>query len=169
LNIKNNLGKFDVKSYEAIFVGYSNTSKAYSVFNRSILTTEESRHLKFAKSNTFVKNVVEIDSLGEDMEKISLKGSPMQEDNKPKDDEHGEVQDVKAEPIQSLSKDWRYTTSHLKDFIIGDVSKGIATRSKFHDNCGHVAFISHKNPKNILKAEGDSYWLLAMLRRAQSI
>ena len=27
---------------------------------------------------------------------------------------------------------------------------------------GHYAFISHIEPKNILKAEGDSYWLLAM-------
>ena len=28
LNTKDNLGKFDAKSYEAIFFGYSNTSKA---------------------------------------------------------------------------------------------------------------------------------------------
>jgi len=37
LNFKDNLGKFDAISYEAIFVGYSNTSKAYSVFNMSTL------------------------------------------------------------------------------------------------------------------------------------
>ena len=47
-------------------------------------------HVKFEKSNAFVKNVVKIDFLSEDIEKISLKDSPMQED-KPKDDEHGEV------------------------------------------------------------------------------
>ena len=40
LNTKDNLGKFDTKSYEAIFVGYSNTSNAYRVFNRSTLTIE---------------------------------------------------------------------------------------------------------------------------------
>ena len=40
-------------------------------------------HIKFEESNAFVKNVAEIDSLGEDIEKISLKDSPMQED-KPK-------------------------------------------------------------------------------------
>jgi len=28
--------------------------------------------------------------------------------------------------------------------------------------CGYYAFISHFEPKNILEAEGDSYWLLAM-------
>jgi len=77
LNTKDNLGKFDVKSYEAIFVGYSNSSKAYRVFNRSTLTIEESMHVKFEKSNAFVKNIVKIDFLDEDREKISLKDSPM--------------------------------------------------------------------------------------------
>jgi len=47
LNTKDNLENFDAKSYEAIFVGYLNTSKAYRVFNRSILTIKESIHVKF--------------------------------------------------------------------------------------------------------------------------
>ena len=38
------------------------------------------------------------------MEKISLKDSPIQEEDKPKDDEHSEVQEVEVEPAQSLSK-----------------------------------------------------------------
>ena len=40
--------------------------------------------------------------------------------------------------------------------------KGVTTRSKLHELCGNFAFISHFEPKNILEAEGDSYWLLAM-------
>ena len=59
MNTKDNLGKFDAKSYEAIFVGYSNTSKAYRVFNKSSFTIEESIHVKFEESNVFVKNVVD--------------------------------------------------------------------------------------------------------------
>ena len=47
LTTKDNLEKFNAKSYEAIFVGYLNTSKAYRVFNRSILTIKESIHVKF--------------------------------------------------------------------------------------------------------------------------
>ena len=38
LNTKDVLGKFDVKSYEGIFVGYSTTSKAYRVFIKSSLS-----------------------------------------------------------------------------------------------------------------------------------
>ena len=60
------------------------------------------------------------------MKKISLKDSPMPED-KPKDEEHGEVQDVEVEPSQLLPNDWRYTTNHSKDLIIGDVNYSIQT------------------------------------------
>jgi len=47
LNIKDNLGKFDAKAFEAIFVGYSYTNKAYRVFNKSFLIIEEYMHVKF--------------------------------------------------------------------------------------------------------------------------
>ena len=102
LNTKDNLGKFDNKAYEAIFVGYSSTSKAYRVFNKSSLTIEESMHVKFEESNDIVENVVKIDSLGEDMEKISLKDSPIQDD--------------KQEPIGEVQK-WNNHNHFLK---IGD-------------------------------------------------
>ena len=76
MNTKDNLGKFDAKTFEAIFIGYSNTSKAYKVFNKSSLTIEKSMHVKFEESDAFVKNVVEIDTLDEDIEKVSLEDSP---------------------------------------------------------------------------------------------
>ena len=117
LNTKDNLGKFDAKAYEAIFVGYSNTSKAYRVFNKSSLKIEEFMHVKFEESDAFVKNVVEIDTLGEDMEKVSLKDSPIEEE-KLKIDEQVEVHEVEVEPIQPLPKDWRIASNHPKDLII---------------------------------------------------
>jgi len=80
LNTKDNLDKFDAKAYLAIFVGYSSTSKAYRVFNKSTLAIEESMHVKFEESNVVVENVVKIEPLGEDMEKLSLKDSPIQEE-----------------------------------------------------------------------------------------
>jgi len=80
LNTKGNLGNFDLKSFESIFIGYSNTSKAYRVFNRLTLTIEEYMHIKFKESNSLVKNVAEIDFLGEDFEKISMKDSTAQEE-----------------------------------------------------------------------------------------
>ena len=48
-NGKENLEKFDAKSDEAIFLGYSINSKAYRVFNKRTLTMEESAHVTFDK------------------------------------------------------------------------------------------------------------------------
>ena len=138
----------------------SNTSKAYRVFNKSSLTIEESIHVQFEESNVFVKNVVEIDSLKEDMERATLKNSPTVEDMQ-KDDERNElqenevqgnkIQEVEVEPTQPLSKDWRYNPHHPKDLIIGKVSKGVTTRSKLHDLCGNYAFILTLNQRTSSK------------------
>ena len=46
-NGKDNLGKFDAKSDESIFLGYSLTSKAFRVFNKRTLVVEESIHVIF--------------------------------------------------------------------------------------------------------------------------
>ena len=61
----------------------------------------------------------------------------MQED-KPRDDANGEVQEVEVKLTQPLQKDWRYATSHVKYLIIGDISKGINNKSRLHDICGHL-------------------------------
>ena len=46
-NDKTNLGKFDAKSDKGIFLGYSNHSKAYRVYNENTRVVEESTHVKF--------------------------------------------------------------------------------------------------------------------------
>ena len=61
------------------------------------------------------------------MEKISLNGSPIQDD---KQGSIGEVQKDEVEQSQPLLKDWRYASNNPKDLIICDVSKGVTTRSK---------------------------------------
>ena len=46
-NGKDNLGKFDVRSNDTIFLGYSLHSCAYRVFNKRLLKIEESIHVSF--------------------------------------------------------------------------------------------------------------------------
>jgi len=72
------------------------------------------------------------------------------------DDTNAKHHNIEVEPTQPHPKDWRYATNHPKDLIIGDVSKGITTRSKLHVLCGYFVFISYIEPKNILEIEGDS-------------
>ena len=49
-NGKDNLGKFDVKADEGIFLGYSQSSKAYRVFNKRLQIVEEFVHVSFDES-----------------------------------------------------------------------------------------------------------------------
>ena len=51
-NEKDNLGKFDAKANEGIFLGYSISSKTYRIFNKSSLIIEESIHAVFDESSS---------------------------------------------------------------------------------------------------------------------
>ncbi|KAI4305016.1 hypothetical protein L6164_028407 [Bauhinia variegata] len=52
-NGKNALGKFDAKSDEGIFLGYSLTSKAYRAYNKQTRSVEESMHLYLMNLTVF--------------------------------------------------------------------------------------------------------------------
>ncbi|GJY76029.1 retrovirus-related pol polyprotein from transposon TNT 1-94, partial [Tanacetum coccineum] len=47
LNTKDYLSKFDPKSYEGVFLGYSQNSKAYIILNKHIIKIEESLNVAF--------------------------------------------------------------------------------------------------------------------------
>jgi len=63
-NGKESLGKFDHRSDEVIFLGYSSCSKAYKVFNERTLCVEEGVHELFDETNS----VVEHDTHNEEFE-----------------------------------------------------------------------------------------------------
>ena len=50
LNTNKYLIKFDPKSYEGVFLGYSQTSKAYIVLNKETMRIEESLNVTFDES-----------------------------------------------------------------------------------------------------------------------
>lgn len=54
-NGKGDLGKFDVRSDEGVFISYTNSSKAYRVFNKRIQCVEESVHVIFHDSGELKK------------------------------------------------------------------------------------------------------------------
>ncbi|KAH9697684.1 hypothetical protein KPL71_023711 [Citrus sinensis] len=63
---------------------------------------------------------------------------------------------------QTLPKEWRYVSSHPKDVILGDLSRGVTTRSSLRNTCEHAAFISQIEPKSFADAENDESWIMAM-------
>jgi len=55
-NGKEPLGKFDPRSDESIFLGYSSHNKAYKVFNKQTLYVEESVHVLFDETNSLIEH-----------------------------------------------------------------------------------------------------------------
>ena len=63
---------------------------------------------------------------------------------------------------QTLPKEWRYVSSHPKDLILGDPSRGVTTISSFRNTCEHAALISQIELKSFVDAENDESWIMAM-------
>ena len=97
-NGKKRLEKFDAKSDEVIFLGYSSSSKAFRVFNKRTLVVEESIHVVFDETNDLPSRKNEdfddADPLIEGIKEITLKDSTIQdnEEHEDKQDEKGEEQ-----------------------------------------------------------------------------
>ncbi|GKV21675.1 hypothetical protein SLEP1_g31631 [Rubroshorea leprosula] len=92
------LGKFDSKSDEGIFVGYSTSSKAYRVYNKHSKVVEESIHVVFDETNPICSrkscNDDDVDAIGKQIKEINLKEDNTKEaqDEKNEEDKHEEVQ-----------------------------------------------------------------------------
>jgi hypothetical protein len=90
LNDKDNLGKFDVKSDEGIFLGYSMNSKAYRVNNKRSLTIEESIHVVFDEVDSLMpKNIDDDDDdninvIENKVNDIKMRDQTSQDSNKEK-------------------------------------------------------------------------------------
>jgi len=124
------LGKFDSKADEAIFVGYSLTSKAYRVFNRRTLNIEESMHVVFDEIADLEENPLESNKTNagdeeyfkEALDEMYLNDNPL------------------VEP-EDLAKSWKSPRGLSLENVIGDISKGVVTRN-MSNFCMTVAFVS---------------------------
>ena len=118
-NGKDNLKKFDPKSDEGIFLGYSTTSKAFRVFNKRTLIIKENIHVVFDESrNQNNHPIEEEENIIEDKLEEKLDDLRLNENNL----EENVVNDTSKKYLDtSLPKDWRYASSHPKEIIIGDI------------------------------------------------
>ncbi|XP_057720282.1 uncharacterized protein LOC130934762 [Arachis stenosperma] len=176
LNIKENLGKFDPKTHEGIFLGYSTDSKAYRLYNKNSKTVKETMHVTFYESNS-VPSVCIDDSPGFEAKlpkitKSVTQNSSSQEitpagseninsigDNLELSPIAAENTDAKAivdqEEPESLTqtrrpREWKFLINYPEEFIIGDPSKGISPRSSLKKaESNNLALISKIEPQNI--------------------
>jgi hypothetical protein len=163
LNDKDNLGKFDAKSDEGIFLGYSMNSKAYRVYNKRSLTIEESMHVVFDEVDSLKPKIVDDDDndinvIENKVNDIKMRDQASQVSNK----EESIKNASHLEQEQQFPKSWRIVKDHPIDQILGDPSQGVNTRSSLRNVCNNMAFVSEIEPKNIEEAETDEFWLMVM-------
>ena len=53
-------------------------------------------------------------------------------------------------------------SNHPIDQILGEPSSKVMTRSSLRNVCNNVAFVFQYEPKNIIEAEQDESWMMAM-------
>jgi len=143
LNNKVYLKKFDVKAQRGIFLGYSERSKAYKVYNSETLYVEESMHIKFddnesrnktpEQGESFVDIQVSEDYSEPDHTLESYK-SPEAEPTPeaPNEVASDEAQDGSQQANQSKNT-FKYKSSHPEDLIIGNKESPRRTRSYFRE------------------------------------
>ena len=106
LNTKNNLGKFDPKSNVGIFLGYSNSSKTYRIYNKNTLVVEESMHVTFDESNPSSTEKVVDNDVDEDLQKESSNDNLKDASHGNQDEQHEEMNVEQNEGAsQSLPKE----------------------------------------------------------------
>jgi len=66
-NGKEQLGKFDAKADEGIFLGYAINSHAYRVYNKRLMIVEESMHVVFNETNLKLQDQVVKNANDEDI------------------------------------------------------------------------------------------------------
>ena len=149
-NGKENLGKFDSKADEAIFLGYSLTIKAYRTFNRKNLNVEESMLVVFDEVVDLEENLFESNKkttsdeeyIQEALDEMYLNENPPPQ---PEDPE----------------KCWKSPRGLSLNNVIGDISKGVIIRN-MNNFCMNVPFVSQIKPKNVQETLQDDQWCIAM-------
>ena len=109
------------------FLGYPSFSKAYRIFNKRIITIEESTHIAFDEN--ILLPLRKEECIDNDSITLEKKIKKMSRQEKPT----LEVEEIANKDHTDLSKDWKYVASHPKDLIIGDPSQGVRTRSSYRE------------------------------------
>jgi hypothetical protein len=177
--------KFAPKAVEGFLLGYDSNTKAYRVFNKSSRIVEVSSDVVFDETNGSLREQVDLDDIDEDevstavmrtmaigdvrpQEQDQLSSSTLvhprtqDEEQVPQDEgldqggaheEHDKEEEVpQVTPTQVQSTIQR---NHPVDQILGDISKGVITRSRLANFCEHYSFVSFIEPFRVQEALQD--------------
>ncbi|GJZ93365.1 retrovirus-related pol polyprotein from transposon TNT 1-94 [Tanacetum coccineum] len=150
LNTKDYLTKFDPKSYEGVFLGYSQNSKACIILNKHTRKIEESLNVTFDETPPPSKTspLVDDDLDEEEAIKVTEKKN-LENDIEGKTLEIDEIVNIKE------------SRNHPLENVIGNLNKK-TLRSQAQNQSNFFCFISTIEPKNVDEALTDESWIIAM-------
>ncbi|GKD86924.1 retrovirus-related pol polyprotein from transposon TNT 1-94, partial [Tanacetum coccineum] len=150
LNTKDYLTKFDPKSYEGVFLGYSQNSKTYIILNKHTMKIEESLNVTFDKTpppsqtSPLVDDDLDVEEAIKVSEKKNLENDI--EDETLEIDEIVNIQESRNHPLEN---------------VIGNLNQR-TLRSQTQNQSNFFCFISTIEPTNVNEALTDKSWIIAM-------
>ncbi|GKA70455.1 retrovirus-related pol polyprotein from transposon TNT 1-94, partial [Tanacetum coccineum] len=150
LDTKDYLTKFDPKSYEGFFLGYSQNSKAYIILNKHTRKLEESLNVTFdetpppSKTSPLVDDDLDEEEAIKVTEKKNLENDIVDETL-----EINEIVNIKE------------SINHPLENVIGNLNQR-TLRSQAQNQSNLFCFISTIEPKNVNEALTDDSWIVAM-------
>ncbi|GJW44005.1 retrovirus-related pol polyprotein from transposon TNT 1-94 [Tanacetum coccineum] len=150
LNTKDYLTKFDPKSYEGVFLGYSQNSKAYIILNKHTKKIEESLNVTFDETPS------------------PSKKSPLVDDDL---DEEEAIRETEKKNLENVVEDetleideivnFKESSNHPLENVIGNLNQR-TLRSQAQNQSNFFCFISTIEPKNVNEALRDESWIVAI-------
>ena len=145
INDKRNIDKFEAKSEPGIFLGYSEISRAYRIYNLKNDIVEESPHVIFNENSD--ESVSHKNEDHEDFIEVKTQHEAEVDDTETLAQSQGEVSSqTKNNTIINV----RELKSHPLENIIENLNEPIRTRSHFRiiDEMNSLALVSQIEPKN---------------------
>ncbi|GKB35918.1 retrovirus-related pol polyprotein from transposon TNT 1-94 [Tanacetum coccineum] len=150
LNIKDYLTKFDPKSYEGVFLGYSQNIKAYIILNKHTRKVEKSLNVAFDETLSPSKTSPLVDDDLDEEEAIKATKKKNLENN---------IMDETLEVDEIVNI--KESRNHPLENVIGNLNQR-TLRSQAQNQSNFFCFISTIEPKNVNKALGDESWIVSM-------
>jgi hypothetical protein len=162
-NNDKNLGKYDDRDDEGIFLGYATNIKGYRCYNKRLHKMVDCIDVKVDEGIP-TKEMYRNKPSTEDTAKAEDEQVQQSENEDSKSDEDSDTQKDSNQQSTSNSSTKIIQKNHPASQIIGEKDKGVQTRSKLIKTTekSHIDFISILEPKNFNEANKDDHWVKAM-------
>jgi hypothetical protein len=162
-NNDENLGKYDDRADEGIFLVYATNSKGYRCYNKRLHKMVDCIDVKIDEGIQ-AREVYSNESSIEDTAKDEDEQVQESENEDSESNEDLDTQTNSNQQSTTNSSSRIIQKNHPASQIIGEKDKGVQTKRKLIKNTeqSHIAFISMLEPKNFNESNKYDHWVKAM-------